>query len=110
MTSKLYDALVIGGGPAGLSMASSLARQAYSTLVIDSGVYRNARTTYIHGIPSLDYVKPADFRSQTRQSLLKHYAEMEFCDTQIKQVRKTEDGIFEAEDHAGKVYRGRKLG
>ncbi|KAI9166547.1 thioredoxin reductase [Paramyrothecium foliicola] len=110
MSAKLYDALIIGGGPAGLSMASHLARQAYSTLVFDSGVYRNAPTKYIHGAPSLDYVKPADFRAQSRESLLKHYREVEFCDTKITKVRKTEDGFFEAENSNGKVFRGRKLG
>ena len=110
MSAKLYDALIIGSGPAGLGMACSLARLSLSTLIIDSGVYRNDPTDFIHAVPGLDYVRPADFRSRTRGDLLKHYPHIEFKDTKIKAVRKTDDGFFEAEDFDGVTYRGRKLG
>lgn len=36
----LYDVIIVGGGPAGLSAASALGRVKRSALLIDSGVYR----------------------------------------------------------------------
>ncbi len=35
-----YDAIIVGGGPAGLSAASALGRVRRSALLIDSGEYR----------------------------------------------------------------------
>lgn len=35
-----YDAIIVGGGPAGLSAASALGRVRRSALLFDSGVYR----------------------------------------------------------------------
>lgn len=110
MAVKLYDALIIGGGPAGLSMATSLARQLYTALVLDSGVYRNARTKHMHNVPGWDHADPADFRAKARGDLLKRYETIEFKTATIETVRKLESGEFEAVDENGEVYRGRKLG
>jgi thioredoxin reductase len=106
---SIHDAIIIGGGPGGLGMAASLVRQAYTTLVFDSGVYRNAATKYIHATPALDYVEPHVFRSQSRETMTKHYQEIQFCDARVKRVAKV-DGVFEVEDDAGTVHRSRKLG
>ena len=35
MTNNLYDAIIVGGGPAGLSAAIYLARAKFSVLVIE---------------------------------------------------------------------------
>lgn len=110
MTPKLYDVLVIGGGPAGLSMATSLARQVYSALVLDSGEYRNARATHMHTVPGFDHVNPADFRAKVRDDLRKRYEHIEFKTAKIKEVRKLDSGIFEAVDENGERYIGTKLG
>jgi thioredoxin reductase len=107
MATKLYDVLIIGGGPAGLGMATSLARQLYTAVVLDSQVYRNARTKHM---PGFDHVDPADFRAKARADLLKRYETIEFKTTTVKTVRKLESGVFEAVDEAGTTYRGKKLG
>ncbi|KAF7559039.1 hypothetical protein G7046_g5098 [Stylonectria norvegica] len=110
MSSKLYDVLIIGGGPAGLAMATSLARQLYTILVLDSAVYRNARAKHMHNVPGFDHVDPADYRAKAKADLLKRYESVEFKTATIKEVRKLESNVFEAVDDQGRAYQGRKLG
>ncbi|KAK2616489.1 hypothetical protein QQS21_000531 [Conoideocrella luteorostrata] len=110
MASKLYDALVIGGGPAGLSMATALARQVYSVLVFDSGEYRNARSAHMHTVPGFDHANPADFRAKARDDLARRYKHVEFRAATITSVRKLDSGVFEAVDAEGNKYSGKTLG
>lgn len=49
-----YDAIIVGGGPAGLSAASGLARVRRNVLLIDSGDYRNAPTRHMHDVIGFD--------------------------------------------------------
>jgi thioredoxin reductase len=49
-----YDAIIVGGGPAGLSAASGLARVRRNVLLIDSGEYRNAPTRHLHDVIGFD--------------------------------------------------------
>ena len=44
MSALEVDAVVVGGGPAGLAAASWLGRYRRSVVVMDSGDYRNAST------------------------------------------------------------------
>jgi thioredoxin reductase len=65
------DALVVGGGPAGLSAALWLGRYQRSTLVVDAGQPRNRHADLAHGIPGRDPVAPdellADMRAQVER-------------------------------------------
>ena len=106
----MYDVLIIGGGPAGLSMASSLARQVYSALVLDSGEYRNARASHMHTYPGFDHKKPSEFRDAVRAELGARYPHIEFANDKIATVRKLDTGAFEATSENGTVYTGKKLG
>lgn len=105
----MLDVLIIGGGPAGLSVATGLARQLYTAVVFDSGVYRNALTKHMHNFPTWDHRDPADFRAKARSDLLARYSTVSFEETQIKSVRKTPNGSFKATDSQGRVWTGRKL-
>ncbi|KAK5655871.1 hypothetical protein OQA88_5410 [Cercophora sp. LCS_1] len=71
-TTTDYDAIVVGGGPAGLAALSGLARVRRNVLLIDSGVYRNAPTRHMHDVLGFDGVTPAYFRHAARQQL-SHY-------------------------------------
>ena len=61
-----YDAIIVGGGPAGLAALSGLARVRRNVLLVDSGEYRNAPTRHMHDVlgfdgnhsPSLGPLKP----------------------------------------------------
>lgn len=48
------DAIVVGGGPAGLSAASALGRVRRNALLIDSGEYRNQVTRHVHDVIGYD--------------------------------------------------------
>lgn len=49
-----FDAIIVGGGPSGLSALSGLARVRRNVLLIDSGVYRNGPTRHLHDLIGLD--------------------------------------------------------
>ncbi|TQN67715.1 putative thioredoxin reductase [Colletotrichum shisoi] len=65
----VYDAVIIGGGPAGLSVASALGRVRRNALLIDSGEYRNAPTRHMHDVIGYDGVTPAWYRYKARQQI-----------------------------------------
>lgn len=111
-SSKLFDVLIIGGGPAGLAMAVTLARQAQTALVLDSGVYRNAISKHMHGVPGFDHVDPAVYRAKVRQDMETRYGTfIEFQTARVQEVKKLpEEAGFEAVDAEGTTYRGVKLG
>lgn len=108
-TSSLHDVLVIGGGPAGLSAATGLARQLYTVVVFDSGVYRNERTTHMHNFVTWDHREPAEFREKARKDLMNRYETIRFENRKIESIHKTSDGYFQATDASGQNWRGRRL-
>ncbi len=60
LPAETVDAVVIGGGPAGLNGALMLARSRRAVVVIDGGDPRNAPAAGVHGMLGLDGVPPAD--------------------------------------------------
>jgi heterodisulfide reductase subunit A-like polyferredoxin len=49
-STEAWDVVVIGGGPAGLSATSGLARVRRNVLMLDSGEYRNGPTRHMHDV------------------------------------------------------------
>ncbi|POR35291.1 Thioredoxin reductase [Tolypocladium paradoxum] len=103
------DVLIIGGGPGGLAVATGLARQLYTAVVFDSGVYRNARTKHMHNVPTWDHRDPADFRAKARSDILARYNTIQFEEAVVEAVRRTDGGRFEATDANGATWTGKKL-
>ncbi|KAI1207289.1 FAD/NAD(P)-binding domain-containing protein [Annulohypoxylon truncatum] len=64
-----YDAIIVGGGPSGLSALSGLARVRRNVLLIDSGEYRNGPTRHMHDVLGFDGVTPAYYRWAARQQI-----------------------------------------
>ncbi|KAB1646960.1 NAD(P)/FAD-dependent oxidoreductase [Pseudoclavibacter endophyticus] len=65
----VVDALVIGGGPAGLSAALNLGRARASVVVVDADRPRNAATLTSHGFLTRDGMPPHELRSIARAEL-----------------------------------------
>lgn len=64
-----YDAVVVGGGPAGLQAALTLGRMHRRTLLLDSGEYRNAPAEHMHNFVTQDGTPPSEFRAAARAEL-----------------------------------------
>jgi thioredoxin reductase len=60
LPDETVDAVVIGGGAAGLNGALMLARSRRSVVVVDGGAPRNAPAAGVHGLLGHDGVPPAD--------------------------------------------------
>lgn len=61
-----WDAVIIGGGVAGLSAAQMLGRARRRTLVIDGGMPRNRFAGHMHGVLGHDGTPPADLLATGR--------------------------------------------
>lgn len=71
-----YDAIIVGGGPAGLSAALVLGRCRRRVLVCDTGRPRNAASHGMHGFLTRDGIKPADFLRIGRAELVPYGVEI----------------------------------
>jgi len=69
---ETYDAIVVGGGPAGLSAAEILGRSCRSVLVLDDGRPRNAASYRLSGFLSRDGTSPQQLLAIARRELGKY--------------------------------------
>ncbi|GAM33615.1 thioredoxin reductase [Talaromyces pinophilus] len=93
MSAPLFDALIIGAGPAGLSAATGLARQLHTTAIFNTSVFRSSKTKHMHNVVGWDHRDPAEFRAKARQDLLARYSStVQFHDCGIESVSKRDDG------------------
>jgi thioredoxin reductase len=59
-STLLYDVIIVGAGPAGLSAALMLGRCRRSVIVFDTGQPRNAHSQALHGYLSRDGIPPRE--------------------------------------------------
>ncbi|MFG1782626.1 NAD(P)/FAD-dependent oxidoreductase [Rhodococcus oryzae] len=71
-----YDAVVIGGGAAGLSAATVLARARRRVAVVDAGEPRNAPAEHVHGFLSRDGMSPAQLLAVGRAEMIGYGGEV----------------------------------
>lgn len=109
----IYDAIVIGGGPAGLSAALGLARVCRTSVIFDTGEYRNHGSKGMHTFLSRDGIHPEEFRVTAREQMEKYSDQVTFVKGRITQISHTEilPGYkgFQAVDSANQTFVGRKL-
>jgi thioredoxin reductase len=87
-----YDAIVIGGGPAGLQATLTLARVHRRVLMLDSGRYRNDAAAHMHNVVTHDGTPPADFRKVAREQVAAYPTAMIWEDT-VTAVRAAGEGF-----------------
>ncbi len=91
--ATVYDVVVVGGGPAGLSAATWLARHRRSVLVVDSREYRNRWVAQSHGYLGSDPADPMALLAAARAELSR-YPTVVFCDGAATTARRDDQGRF----------------
>ena len=86
----MYDVIIVGAGPAGLSAALVLGRCRRNVLVCDSGQPRNAASHGLHGFVTRDGIEPKDFLRIGREQL-KPYETVELRDATVMSVAREKD-------------------
>jgi thioredoxin reductase len=105
--SSLYDAAIIGGGPAGLSAALVLGRCVRRVALCDSGQYRNERSTALHCFMSRDGIAPSSLLEETRRQL-QRYETVSMLATKVRSVERA-DGQFTMVTDDGHALQARSL-
>lgn len=106
-SQKTYDAIVIGGGAAGLSGALMLGRSRRSVLVIDSGKPRNAPAAGVHGFLTRDGLPPAELVASGRSEARAYGAEV--LDAEVSSVSGDVESGFSVTLTTGESFTGRRL-
>ena len=89
----MYDVVIVGAGPAGLSAALMLGRCRRSVLICDTGRPRNAASRAMHGFLSRDGVPPTEFLAMARDEL-RMYNTVEVRDVEVTAAECRADGHF----------------
>ena len=104
---KLFDAAIIGGGPAGLSAALALSRVQRSVILFDSQTYRNASSKYVHNIFGQDGIENSQLRKQARAQIEAYKTTDFIFDTVTSVARKNEN--FQVVSARGASYMARTV-
>ncbi len=87
-----YDAVIVGGGPEGLSTALVLGRARKRVLVVDDDRPANSVSQGVGGLLGHDRVKPADLRDSGRRQLAEH-ADVELRHGAVEDAERIRDGF-----------------
>jgi thioredoxin reductase len=103
----MYDVIIVGAGPAGLSAALMLGRCRRRVLVCDTGRPRNAASAAMHGFLTRDGIAPREFLRIAREQL-RQYETVEVRDIEVT-LAECRDSRFDVTLIDGSVFRSRKL-
>lgn len=106
MNTTRFDVVIVGGGAAGLSAATTLGRALRSVLVIDSGTPRNAPAAGVHGYLSRDGMTPGELLTIGRNEVRSYGGTI--VDGEAVSAQRTPDG-FEVVLGDASRYVGRRL-
>lgn len=107
MDNTNWDAVVVGGGAAGLSAALMLARSRRRVLVLDGGRQRNAVAAHMHGVIGRDGWSPLDLVA-TGRSEVEHYGGV-VRTADVAEATRSETGAFVITLTTGERLNARRL-
>ncbi|MXP65135.1 NAD(P)/FAD-dependent oxidoreductase [Roseomonas sp. M0104] len=105
---QAWDAIVVGGGPAGLSAALLLGRARRRVLLCDSGEHRNDRAVAMHGFLTRDGIPPGELRRLAREEL-RAYTGVRVADCRVVEARREESGFVVMLEGEAAPLRSRRL-
>ncbi|MGC5628823.1 NAD(P)/FAD-dependent oxidoreductase [Georgenia sp. Z1344] len=103
---ETYDAVVVGGGAAGLSGALMLARSRRRVLVLDGGEPRNAPADAVHALIALDGTPPLELLARGRADVERYGGEIR--PAKVRDARQDGD-LFVVTTEDGSTVRARRL-
>lgn len=103
----LWDAIIIGGGAAGLSAGVVLARARFATLVVDGGEPRNGPADHMHGYLTRDGMAPREFVATGRDELTRYGGTR--AQASVIDARRASDGTFELRLDDNRALRARSV-
>jgi thioredoxin reductase len=107
-TGQLWDVIIVGGGPAGLSAALILGRCRRRVLLCDSGTPRSGASHRLNAFLSQDGMDPEGFRALCRQQLAA-YPDVTLRAVAVRGVRREAEAGFEVDCGTAAPERCRKL-
>ena len=97
---RVRDVVVIGGGPAGLQAALTVARVHRDVLLLDAGEGRNAPASHMHNLVTRDGTPPSEFRRMAVEEIAS-YPTAEVRQARVRRVGPVPE---EREDGDGTAY------
>lgn len=82
----LFDSIIIGGGPGGLSTALGLGRQTRSCLVISHQIFRNDGIEASHAVLGHDHIHPQKIWARGREQI-ERYQNTSYAQAEITEVK-----------------------
>jgi thioredoxin reductase len=108
MAGKLWDVVIAGAGPAGLSAALVLGRACRKVLLCDTGTPRSWASKEMHGFLTRDCIAPEDFRRLAHEELGR-YPSVVFRAIEVTHARRDAAGHFSVTLGRRLRVRSRKL-
>lgn len=104
----MFDVIIVGAGPAGLSAALVLGRCRRSVMVFDTGQPRNAASQAMHGFLTRDGIRPREFLRLAREEL-RRYETVSLRDARVVSAECQPDARFAVTLAGGERVTARKL-
>jgi thioredoxin reductase len=113
-SGPIYDVVIVGAGPAGLSAALVLARACRRIVIIDAGHPRNSAARHVNGFFTRDGISPEELRKAGRGDLAKYGMEVLLdtaCEAHavMKSAKQPFSTAFRIHTEKGRRLIGRKV-
>jgi thioredoxin reductase len=105
---SVWDVIVVGAGPAGLSAALILGRARRRTLVFDRDTPRSWASQAMHGFLTREGIRPDRFRELARAELAA-FRNVRYVRAEVTAATRLPSQLFEVRTQSGQRVRSRKI-
>ncbi|RND01391.1 NAD(P)/FAD-dependent oxidoreductase [Lysinibacillus halotolerans] len=105
---NVFDCVVVGAGPAGLSASLTLGRARRKIALFDDGTNRNRVANQSNGFLTRDGIKPAEFKEIGMREITR-YPSVHYFKTTVQELSKNQNGQFIAKTKDGQEFISDKL-